>query len=395
MEPAQKAGRRMPGTVWALGAVSFFTDVGGEMIFPLLPALMAGMPGGAAAVGTVEGIADAVSHLVKPWVGAHSDRFRRRKPFVLAGYALTGLSRPFLGLAGSVAAVTGIRSADRLGKGIRNAPRDALIAGSVEKGRLTRAFSLNQAMDHAGAVVGPLLAALFLSLKIPLARIFYFSAIPGALAVATVLFFVREGAPPAPKDGAPAPAGSPPLPPRLKSYLAILGFFYLSNSTDALLLVRCAALGMRPRTVTLAYVLLNAVKVTTSYGGGALADRFGSARMILPGWLVYAAVYLGFAFAPSAVWIWPLFAVYGCYYGLTEGAEKTIVSRLAPPEAKGRAFGLMGFSMGAGVLVSSIGTEWLYRELGPGWAFGTGAGIAVVAAIALGLWSYRVSPGSS
>lgn len=388
----------MPGTVWALGAVSFFTDVGGEMIFPLLPALMAGMPGGAAAVGTVEGIADAISHLVKPWVGARSDRFRRRKPFVLVGYALTGLSRPFLGLAGSVAAVTGIRSADRLGKGIRNAPRDALIAGTVEKGRLTRAFSLNQAMDHAGAVVGPLLAALFLAMKIPLARIFYFSAIPGALAVATVFFFVREGAPAAAKPGvpvpAPPPASSPPLPPRLKSYLAILTLFYLSNSTDALLLVRCAALGMRPRTVTLAYVVLNAVKVTTSYGGGALADRFGSARIILPGWLVYAAVYLGFAFAPSAIWIWPLFAVYGCYYGLTEGAEKTIVSRLAPPEAKGRAFGLMGFAMGVGVLIASIGTEWLYRELGPGWAFGSGAAIAIAAAIALGLWS-RISPGSS
>ena len=378
----------MPATVWALGLVSFFSDVGGEMVFPLLPLLMATMSGGALSVGTVEGVADAVSYLVKPFVGARSDRIRARRRFVLFGYALGGGARPFLAATGRVLTATLVRSGDRLGKGIRDAPRDALIAGSVEKERLGRAFSLNRAFDRAGAVVGPLFALLFLWLGWEVRKILWLTAIPAVATILTIAFFVRDpGAAPV-SEPATKPADVA-MPPRLKSFLAILFFFALGNSTDALLLVRAKDLGLPATLVVLAYVVFNASKMLTSYAGGALTDRFGAARVVLPGWFVYAAVYAGFAFAPGAWAVWPLFAVYGVYYALAEGAEKKIVTTLAPKDAKGKALGLYGATLGFGTLIASVGTQWLYGHHGPEVAFGVGAALAVVSAGLLALWSSR------
>ncbi len=401
-EPAAlPASGKLPRTVWALGLVSLLTDIGGDMVFPLLPRLLAAMPGvGAAAVGLVEGISDAVSHLVKPFVGARSDRMRRRKPYVLFGYGISGAARPVLAFAATLPAAIVVRALDRLGKGIRSAPRDALIAGSVPRESLARAFSLHRAMDHAGAVLGGTIAAALLWWGLEIRDVIALAAIPGVLAFLTIVFLVKEppaGAPPN-ATGAIAPASSAkaPLPRSLSGFLVILFVFSLAASTDALLLLRAGDMGLSAAEVAAAWVVLHLVKVAASVPGGALADRVGATPVIVAGWLVYAAVYAGFAFGDGPAMAWGLFVVYGAYYALTEGAEKAIVARLAPAEGRGRALGMMALAVGSGTLVASIGTGALYRIAGPHIAFGSGAAIAVVAAVLLGVWGSRgLSRGSS
>lgn len=409
--PLRERPTPLPRNVWALGVVSLFTDVGGDMVFPLLPRLLAGMTGpGAAAVGVVEGVADAVSHLVKPWVGARSDRMRRRKPYVLAGYGLSGVVRPLLAFAGHFGVALGVRSLDRLGKGIRSAPRDALIASSTPRERQARAFSLHRAMDHAGAVIGGSLAAGLLWTGLELREVVLLSAVPGVLAFLTLLFFVREpegdggaGADAVPakpltgiaaaetvEEAAPANGGdAAPLPRRLRQYFVILFVFALANSTDALLLLRIGDMGLSSSEVAAAWVVLHVVKVAASVPGGALADRVGPVWTIIAGWVLYAVLYAGFAFLAGDAAAWGLFSAYGLYYALTEGAEKAIVARLAPGEARGRAFGAMAFAMGLGTLLASVGVGVLYRWAGPAWAFGSGAAAALVAATALAVWARR------
>lgn len=387
------APRPLPRTVWALGLVSLLTDVGGDMVFPVLPRLLGAMPGvGAFAVGVVEGIGDAVSHLVKPFVGARSDRIRRRKPYVLFGYGLSGLARPVLAVVATLPAAVLVRSLDRVGKGIRSAPRDALIAASVPRAHLARAFSLHRAMDHAGAVLGGTLAAVLLWCGLEVRQVIALAAIPGALAFLTIVFLVHEPAPLAVPVPLPVPApgrSSPPLEPRLRSFLWILFLFSLAASSDALLLLRAGEMGLSAAEVAAAWVVLHLVKVVASVPGGALADRAGAVPVIVAGWVVYAAVYAGFALGDGPVAAWALFVVYGTYYALTEGAEKAVVARLAPAEAKGRALGMMALATGAGTLVASLATAALYALAGPEIAFGTGALVAIGAAALLAIWARR------
>ncbi|HVO29737.1 MAG TPA: MFS transporter [bacterium] len=399
MDPAAaKKVEHTPATVWALGLVSLFTDIGGEMIFPILPRFLAALPGlGPTAVGLVEGVADGIAQIGKPIAGARSDRMRRRKPYVLFGYGLSGLSRPLLGLTGSVGAATAVRASDRLGKGIRSAPRDALIAGSVDHDRQARAFAVQQAMDHAGAVIGPLLAAALLGVGLSIPQVFVASAVPGLLAFLTILFFVREA--PAARTpvavAAPAPASAParpdPIPRQLQSYFVILFLFALGSSTDAMLLLHAGNSGLSPAQVTWLWSGFNAVKAVSNIPGGALADRSGPVRSILAGWVVYGLVYAGFAAAHTPGAIVALFGAYGLYFGFAEGAEKVIVSRMVSPGNRGRAFGVMGFVNGVGTFIASFATGWLYKSVGPGWAFGTGAAAALLAALAFAVWARVVT----
>lgn len=384
---------RLPRTVWALGVVSFLTDVAGDMVFPLLGPFLAGMSNaGAAAVGVVEGVADSLSHLAKPWAGRLSDR-GTRKPFVLAGYAISGVARPALAFAGSVLAAGFIRAFDRIGKGIRSAPRDALIAGSAPPEGLARAFSLHRAMDHAGAVVGPLVAAALLWLGLTIREVFLVAAIPGVLAMLAIIFLVEEerASPPQNESGASA-AKAGPLPRPLVTFLWVAFVFALGSSTDALLLLHAQAMGVPIAAVPLLWTLLHVVKVATSYPGGALADRVGAVRTLGAGWLLYAGVYAGFAVATGAGAAWALFLVYGGYHGLTEGAEKAVVARLAPQGEKGRALGLFALALGAGTLIASGAAGALYHYVSPSWAFGLGAVMALLATVLLAVWSRRVEP---
>ncbi len=396
----RSANPGFPRTVWAVGLVSLLTDVGGEMVFPLLPRFLGSMTAaGAAAVGVVEGVADAVSQLVRPWVGARSDARGRRKPFMLLGYGLSSAARPLLAVAHGVFGVGLLRCADRLGKGIRSSPRDALIASSVESSRLARAFSLHRAMDHAGAVLGPMLATALLAAGLSVRQVFAATLVPGALAWLAIVLFVREpDALPRPPpvepsaDGAaePDPADpAAPLPESLRAFVKVLFLFALGSSTDALLLLRASEMGLGSTAVAGAWTLLHVVKVAASVPGGALADRIGPVRAVGLGWLVYAVVYAGFAVGGGGFAPWALFGVYGLYYALTEGAEKAVVARLVPRGVRGRALGTMSFALGAGNLIASAGAGWLYAQAGPEVAFGSGALLALSAMVALVWWSAR------
>ena len=372
--------------VVALAAVSFLTDVASDMTYPLLPVFLASVLGaGATAVGAIEGVAESTAALLKLGSGWWSDRLARRKPLVLAGYTLASAVRPFLGLARSTGQVLAIRVADRVGKGLRTAPRDALIADSVPPGIRGRAFGFHRAADHAGAVVGPLLAWALLGWGgLSLRELFLWTAVPGALAVLVLVVGVRE----APRA---APAVVPSGPARLEgrlgrrfwAYLAVLLVFTLGNSTDAFLLLRAADLGVEPALVPLLWAMLHLVKSAASTPGGALSDRLGRKPLIAAGWLLYAAVYLGFALADTTWQAWALFAVYGVFFGLTEGTEKALVADLVGPERRGAAFGWYNLALGLGALPASLLFGVIWDRAGAPAAFGFGAAMALVAAVGL------------
>ena len=381
--------RRLAPNVLALGAVSFFTDASSEMIYPLLPLFITTTLGGSAVfVGAIEGTADSVSALLKLASGWLSDRTRRRKPLVVAGYALASAVRPLVAIAQTATHVLLIRIVDRLGKGIRGAPRDALIADSVEPEMRGRAFGFHRAADHAGAVVGPLIVFVLISqLGIGLRTIFWLAAIPAALAVITLIVAVRE-VPPA--VSAPSASISPTLAPpsrlggRFFAYLATLLLFTLGNSTDAFLLLRATELGIGTALLPVLWAMLHLVKAVSSTPGGIVSDRLGRKPVIVAGWMVYAVVYLLFGHASDAWHVWVLFAIYGVYFGLTEGVERALVADLVPAVRRGAAFGWYNLAIGLGALPASVIFGAIYDRYGAVTAFTVGAAAAFAASI--GLW---------
>jgi MFS family permease len=375
-------------TVIALGLVSCFQDIGSEMVFPLLPALLVTLGAGPTFLGLLEGAADALAALVKYFAGGWSDRARKRKPLVVGGYVVPTVVRPLAGLATSPWHVFGLRLTDRLGKGVRTAPRDALIAASVGEADAGRAFGFNRAMDHLGAVIGPLIATLLLSGGVSLRTVFLVSAIPGVFAVMATLFAREvETAPRAPQ--APAPAVDAPLAPRLKSLLVIIGLFALGNSSDAFLLVRAKEVGIPDKALPLVWIVLHISRVGFSWAGGRIVDRVPKTLPILLGWAVYAVSYLGMAVAASPLPVVVLFFVYGAFNGLADPAERALVRELSPEEVRGRAFGLYHGVQGGLAIPAGLLTGALWTQFGPAAALGTGAGIAAVSAVALSLWARR------
>jgi MFS family permease len=378
--------RGISGNVLILGLVSFLTDVSSEMIYPLLPLFLTAVLGaGPALLGAIEGVAESTAALLKLVSGIWSDRVRRRKPLVLAGYGISSLARPLVAVATGPLAVLVIRFADRIGKGVRTSPRDALIADSVGPDLRGRAFGFHRAMDHAGALVGPLVAAALLATWVDDLRIvFALAAIPGALAVLLIVLKLRESA--AAQPAAPTNSGSfLSLLPRgkLRRFLLILFLFTLGNSTDAFLLLRAGELGVRAAHIPLLWAFFHVIKMVSVYPFGALSDRLGRRGMILAGWGVYALAYLGFARAQSEWQIWALFAFYGLFYGLTEGTEKALLVDLADPAERGAAFGWYNFAIGIGALPASLLFGAIWQLAGAPAAFGFGAGLAALAAVLL------------
>jgi MFS family permease len=380
----------LPAGVWLLGMVSLLNDVASEAIYPLLPFFVTSVLGATAlSLGLIEGAAEAINSGVKLASGRLSDRQRRRKPLVVGGYALSALARPFISAAGGWMAVFVLRFVDRVGKGIRTAPRDALLAELADATNRGRVFGFHRAMDHAGAILGPLLATAFL-LAFPhrYRTLFALTAIPGLATVLLLLWFKETPRTNSRETDMQGPShlhGEPrnPLPSGLKRYLFVLSIFTLGNSADAFLLLRLTdALG-GPQYIPALWSLLHGVKVCASLIGGSASDRLGRRPLIALGWIVYAAVYAGFAVSSSLASLIGCFLVYGMYYGAVEGAERALVADLAPAGQKGTVFGVYNAVAGAGALVSSLLFGFLWSQFGAPVAFASGAALALLAAILL------------
>lgn len=378
--------RPLPGTIVALGFTSLFTDIGTEMIFPLLPAFLATLGAGPAFLGILEGAADATASLLKLYSGARADRRPRKKPFVVFGYALASLVRPLAGLATLPWHIFLIRISDRIGKGLRSSPRDLMLAAAAPPGEAGRAFGFHNAMDHAGALLGPLLATALVAAGLELRAIFFLAFIPGALAVIAVLLAKEPPAAAPAVEVAVTPAAAPKLPRPLQRYLVVVALFSLGNSSDAFLLIRAQDLGVSISNLPLLWAALSAVKMVSASLGGSLSDRVPRARLIGLGWGVYALSYVLLAQATQAWHVWALFALYGTYYGLSEPVEKALVKDLAPEAVRGRAYGMYNFLAGIMALAAGLLTGGIWQELGAEAALNTGAAIALLAGLLLMIW---------
>jgi MFS family permease len=377
-----------------LGVVSLLTDTSSEMMVPLLPVFLTSVLGaGALALGWIEGLADATASVLKLVAGRWSDRSSRRRPLVVAGYTLSSAARPVVAAATAPWHLLAIRVLDRVGKGLRSSPRDALIAGSVPAERRGTGFGLHRAMDHAGAIVGPLLATAYLVFwSIDLRTLFWLTAIPGAASVAVLVLGVREpDEQPSPTASgsvpAPDPAHSePPLKsrdPRLLRLLIPLGLFTLGNASDVFLLLKAGEERASITTLPLLWVGLHVVKSATAVPGGRLSDRWGRTPTLVLGWCVYAAIYAGLAFAENRIAVGALFVTYGLYHGLTEGPERAWVAELVPSRRWGTGFGWYHLTLGLLTLVASVLFGALWEVFGSRTAFLTSGGLALAAVAAL------------
>jgi MFS family permease len=396
--PRQGPRPTLPRPVWLVSWTSFFTDTASEVVYPLMPLYLTRVLGGTAlSIGIIEGAAEALNSVLKIISGRMSDRWRARKPLMIAGYALSSAVRPLVALATTWPHVLAVRLADRVGKGVRGAPRDALIASWAEPSCRGYAFGVNRAMDHAGAVVGPLLATLFLWFFPEQYRLlFSLTLIPGVIAV-LMLLPVPDVAPPRASEAAPSgvAAISAPLGSRFYRYLGVLLIFSLGNSTDAFLLLRLSEEGVGAMWIPLVWAALHVVKAVASPIGGRLSDRVSRKFIITTGWVIYAGVYAGFALVSSLPALVAVFLVYGLYYGLTEGVEKAVVADLVPDGSRGNAFGVYSAVIGVGALCASLLFGGIWKVAGAPAAFMTGAVLALASAVLLAVIPLRRADAAS
>lgn len=395
MIDTQPESNRLPRPVRLLGWVSLLTDAATEAVYPLLPVFITQVLGGPPiALGIVEGAADATSSVLKVVSGRWSDRLGARKPIVLLGYSLSSLVRPFIAITSTWTHVFLIRVVDRVGKGLRGAPRDAMLASLAPPGQRGRVFGYHWAMDHAGAAVGPLLATVFLYFSPDEYRLlFALTIIPGLLAVITLTrvpetldtprgVSAPESLPHRGRDNS-STVSTAMLPSRLKKYFWILAIFTLGNSSDAFLLLQLSQSGVPLIGLTLLWSAQHAIKALITMRGGMLSDRLGRRTLIVTGWIIYAAVYAGFAFSHSTNTLIAWFLLYSTYSAAVEGSEKALVADLTPDELRATAFGWHAAVQGFGALAAGIFFGLLWQYFGATTAFLTGASLAMVAALLL------------
>lgn len=375
---------RLPRNVKLVGWASCLNDIASEMIFPLLPQFLITVLGGNRfQLGVIEGVADSASSLLKLWSGAWSDRLAKRKGFVVLGYALAAVARPIIGVVTTPWQLFFARTADRIGKGVRTSPRDALIAHSTPANFRGRAFGFHRAMDHFGAAVGPVLATAFLWFwPGKLREMFLLTLVPGLVVVGLLLFGLKETASTEPSNEK-FQMTLKPFGGNFRLFLLALVVFTLGNSSDAFLLVRAGELGVPTVLLPLLWFSIHLVKSGGNLIVGRLVDRVGPRLPLFTGWFVYVAVYVAFGLSTAEWHAWALFLAYGVFYALTEPAEKTLVANLVGPERKGLAFGWYNFAIGIAALPSSLIFGALYEQFGPLAAFGWGAGLALVAVLIL------------
>ena len=385
--------------VFFAGVVSFFMDVSSEMIYPLVPLFLSNVLGvNKSVIGLIEGIAESTASLLKVFSGWLSDRIGNRKWLMFAGYGISTLSRPIVALATGWHHVMGSRFMDRLGKGVRTAPRDAIIAESTEKTHLGRAFGFHRSMDTLGAVIGPALAFLLLGIFSNNYRIvFWLSMIPGAIAVLLIILFIKEKK----KEREKISIGEvlsensviPPNPPllkggrgglfdwRFKIFVLIATIFAIGNSSDVFLILRAQQIGIPTVMIPVVYLLFNLIYSLSAIPAGIAADRFGRKRVILVGFVLFAILYYGFAAAKDTTAIWVLFVFYGLFMGLTEGIQKAFLATIIPPDFKATAFGVYNTAVGLAMFPASLIGGWLWDNISPSATFYYGSITASLSAM--------------
>lgn len=401
-EPASR-GWTFSRSVWVLGFVSLLTDSASEAIYPLLPILLQGMGATALTLGLIEGSAEAVASLLKMWSGRVSDRMSRQQPIILAGYALSSAVRPLLALAAVPWHIGAIRFVDRIGKGVRGAPRDAMLAANAMPGQRGRVFGFHRAMDHMGAVIGPLVAFAVLYWWPGTERtLIAWTIVPGILVVllltrisdapsaATKSAFQNtmeagssDPAYSAEPEGSASSSAHPAIPRSFRRLMIALGIFALGNSSDMFLLLYLGQSGVAPMWLPLLWAAHHVVKVGASLAGGARADRIGRRASIRLGWLTYVGIYIGFASAGALPVLVALFVLYAAYHGLVDGAEKALIADIVPAASRGTAYGVYGATQGIGALAASVLFGAIWTWVNPATAFITGAALAGAAALVL------------
>ncbi|MCI4627070.1 MAG: MFS transporter [Candidatus Magnetoovum sp. WYHC-5] len=369
--------------VFFAGVVSFFMDISSEMIYPLVPLFLDNVIGvNKSVIGLIEGVAEATASLLKVFSGWLSDRLENRKWLMVIGYEISTLSRPVVALATGWPHVMGFRFIDRFGKGIRTAPRDALIAESSDSSKLGRAFSFHRSMDTMGAVIGPAIAFFILAIFSNNYRnVFWLSMIPGAIAVIIIVVFITE------KKKVPLTRTQRPrltlahFDWRFKFFVAITGLFSLGNSSDVFLILRAQQIGISTVMIPIVYLLFNLIYSLSAIPAGIMADKFGRKRIILIGFVLFAILYYGFAIAESTTAIWLLFGFYGIFKGLTEGVQKAFLATIIPVDFKATAFGVYNTVIGVTMLPASLIGGWLWDKASPSATFYFGAATAATASI--------------
>lgn len=380
----------LPRTVWLLGLISLVNDSASEMLYPLIPLYLASvLLAGPRALGIIEGIAEATASLLKLVSGVIVDRSRRTRPWIVFGYGLAGLGRPLTALVSSWPGLLVVRFTDRVGKGLRTSPRDALLAASVSAEHRGLAFGLHRAMDNGGALVGPLVASLLLAAGLSLKEIFLWSAVPAVLCLALACSLQEAPAsrlrPPRPMDWR-----LHELPGLFKRYLVVVALFTLGNSSNMFLLLRAKELGVPQVQIPLLWAAVSAVATLFATPLAALSDGGRRLPLLAGGYLAYGLFYLGLGMmAHNGAWLFVLFAFYGVFMAATEGVEKALVADLAPPERSGTAFGWFNLTAGVFLLPASVIFGWLYQSVAPLAAFAFSGTCALAAALLLWGWVGR------
>lgn len=378
--------RRLPRTVLILGGVSFCNDLASEMVTPLIPVLLATVLGaGPVVLGAIEGLAETIAAFLKLWAGRHSDLWGgRRKPFVLAGYALSNTVRPLFGVAGSWPLVAALRSVDRVGKGLRTAPRDALLADATPTELRGLAYGFHRAMDNGGAMAGALLAAAVLAwTPLSLAEVILCSAIPGVLAALLVAIGIRDVAPPPRPTAAPPPLIWRGLSPALRRVLPVVALFTLARASETFVILRGHELGGGVAELLLLWAAMSAMKAFTAWLGGGFSDHLGHRTMTTLAWGAFAAAFAVLALADSLPGLWVAGLFYGVLAGCGEGAERALIGELAGVEQRGTAFGWYNGMVGAAALPSGLLVGGLWQTGGGMLAFGVAAALSAGAALLL------------
>lgn len=379
--PLDRFGLSRP--VWLLGWISLFTDSASEMVYPLLPLFLTQVLGaGAMSLGVIEGVAEGTSSILKIVSGWLSDRTGMPKRLVIAGYGVSSLARPLISMVTVWPQVLALRFVDRVGKGVRTSPRDAMLAAFAPEHLRGRVYGFHRAMDHSGAVVGPLVAAAYLYVRPDAFRpLFTWTLVPGIIVVALTLRLPPTRL--ARRSREAAPSTRSPLGRRFYAAMAVITLFALGNASDTFILLRLSDLGLAAAWIPLLWSALHVVKMTSSVAGGALSDRFGRRTLIALGYLWYAVIYGGFAYLTTLSWTVAVFLAYGLYFGLTEGVEKAWVADMAPAGASGIAFGVYNAAIGLGGLAASVLFGLIWTRISPAAAFLAGAGLALAASLLL------------